>query len=98
MRIRQSCAVAVATVATLYVMTPAEEPERRDGGVVVRLVHPHEVKNANATVISQEQEEEGDLSAWIITNLGEEPDAVADDESDLIPVKWEHGLGFVKRG
>ena len=51
----------------------------------------------NGREATQEQDEEGDLSVWIISNLGEEPDAVADDESDLIPVKWEHGHGFVKR-
>jgi hypothetical protein len=43
-------------------------------------------------------DENGDVYTWIIANLGDEPDAVADDESLLIPIKWEPGRGFVKRG
>ena len=41
------------------------------------------------------QNDDDGLRAWIIAQLGDEPDAVADDESSLIPVRWVPGVGLV---
>ena len=47
-----------------------------------------------------DDEDDGDdasLRRWVLAQLGDEPDAVAEDEDAMVPVKWVPGVGFVRR-
>jgi hypothetical protein len=53
---------------------------------------------ASAIPAGASTSESSTLNAWVRKSLGDEPAAVAEDESARIPIRWVPGQGFVRQG